>query len=209
MSDNFTPLFCLIDLIEVKSEQEWVRCPSHVSRHGSNSGSTVFSSNSRQAFRPFSLGPVSLLVVHTTACESIPFAWSCSQLQRNHNTKICSDVEHVSSASSSDIRNQFHCCRRPIRSQAPDSAATNSTSLLLSAIVDYCLLVEVIGYQQSLPFTHDAVPLTLNRSASPAQSASPYVNTEPSRARFTASRLKDIGCAVMIPGFHKGIAVLT
>ena len=101
---------------------------------------------------------------------------------------ICCDVEHVSSALFPDFRNQFRCCRGPVPSQAPDSAATNSPSPLLSAIVDCFLLLAVIGYQPSLPFTHDEVPLTLNRSASLAQSASPDVNTEPSGARFTASR---------------------
>ena len=113
---------------------------------------------------------------------------------------ICRDVY---SALFADFRNQFRCCRRPMPSQAPDSAATNSASPLLSAIVDCFLLVAVIGYQPNLPYTHDAVPLTLDRSASPARSASPYVNTEPSGARFTASKLKDIGCTFMIPGFPR------
>ena len=50
------------------------------------------------------------------------------------------DVEHVSSALFPDFRNQFRCCRRPVPSQAPDSAATNSASPLLSAIVDcFCV----------------------------------------------------------------------
>ena len=75
---------------------------------------------------------------------------------------------------------------------------TNSAYPLLSASDDCFLLVAVIGYQRSLPFTHDAVPLTLNRSASPAQSASPYVNAEPSGARFAASKLKDIGAQVCV-----------
>ena len=88
-------------------------------------------------------------------------------------------------------------------SQAPDSAATNSASPLLGAIVDCFLLVAVGGYQPSLSFAHDAVPLTLNRSASPAKTALPHVNTEPSGARFTASKLKVIGCTVMIPGFPR------
>ena len=43
-------------------------------------------------------------------------------------------------------------------SQPPDSVGTNSASPLLSEIVDCFLLVAVIGYQPSLPFTHDAVP---------------------------------------------------
>ena len=55
----------------------------------------------------------------------------------------------------------------------------------------------LIGYQPSLPRSHDAVPLTLNRSASLAQSESPYVTG----ALFTASRLSVLGRTVMIPGF--------
>ena len=75
-----------------------------------------------------------------------------------------------------NFNNQYHCCRKLMPSQAPDSAATNSASSLPSAIVDCFLLEAVIGYQPSLPCTHDAVPLTLNRSASQAQSESPYVS---------------------------------
>ena len=40
----------------------------------------------------------------------------------------------------------------------------------------------MIGYQLSLPRSHDAVLVVLNRSASPAQSESAYVNTEPAGA---------------------------
>ena len=86
-------------------------------------------------------------------------------------------------------------------SPAPESAATNSASPLLSAIVDCLLLDAVTGYQPSLPRNHDAVPLTLKRTASPAQSESPYVNTEPTGALFTTSRLSVVGRTVMIPGF--------
>ena len=83
------------------------------------------------------------------------------------------------------------------------SVATNSALPLLSAIVDGFLLDAVIGCQPSLPRNHDAVPLTLVRSASPAQSGSPYVNTEPTGALFTASRLSVVGRIVMIPGFPR------
>ena len=55
------------------------------------------------------------------------------------------------------------------------------------------LLDAVIGYHPSLPRNHDGVPLTLNRSASPAQSESRYVNTEPTGGLFTASRLSVVG----------------
>ena len=91
----------------------------------------------------------------------------------------------------SNFNHQFHCCRKLMPSQAPESAATNSASPLLRAIVHCFLLDAVIGYQPSLPRNHDAVPLTLNWSASPAQSESPYDNTEPTGALFTASGLTD------------------
>ena len=81
--------------------------------------------------------------------------------------RICCVVSLVSSALHPNLNNHFHCCRKLVPSQAPESAATNSASPLLSAIVDRFLLDAVIGYQ-SLPRNHDAVPLTLNRSTSPA-----------------------------------------
>ena len=95
--------------------------------------------------------------------------------------------------SAAEESQQRICCDAPVcmPSQAPESAATNSASPLLSATVD-C-------FRRS----HDAVPLTLNGSASPAQSESPYVNTEPIGALFTASRLSVVGRTVMIPGFPK------
>ena len=114
--------------------------------------------------------------------------------------RICRVVAFVSSAPRPNFSSQFHCCRRSMPLQAPGGAATNSASPLLSAIVDCFLLDEVIGYQPSVPCTHDAVPLTLNRLASPAQSESPYAITEPSRALLTASRLNVVGHTVMIPG---------
>ena len=103
--------------------------------------------------------------------------------------RICCVVSFVSSVLHPNFNNQFHCCRKFVPSQAPESAATNSASPLLSAIVDCFLLDAVIGYQPSVPRNHDAVPLTRKRSASPAQSESPYVNTEPTRTHFIASRL--------------------
>ena len=103
-----------------------------------------------------------------------------------------------------NCRSQVHCCRRPMPSQAPESAATNSASTnsaspLLSAIVDYFVLDAVIGYHPSFPRNHDAVPLTLNRPASVAQSESPYFNTKPTGALFTACRLSVVGRTVIIP----------
>ena len=85
-------------------------------------------------------------------------------------------------------------------SQVPESAATNSASPLLSAIVDCFLLDAVIGYQQSLPHNHDAVLPTLSRSASPAQSESPHVNTELHKNSFRSFQIE---YTVMIPGFPR------
>ena len=123
--------------------------------------------------------------------------------------RICCDASVFSSSSHPNCLRQFHCCRRPMPSQAPKSAATSSASPLLSAIVDRFLLDAMIGYQPSLSRSHDAVRVTLNRSASPAQSESPYVSTEPTEALLTASRCSVVGRTVMIPGFHGGIAGLT
>ena len=111
-------------------------------------------------------------------------------LQKTHNTR-------------SFFNNQFHCCRKLMPSQAPESAATNSASPLLRAIVDCFLLDAVIGYQPSLPRNHDAVPLTLIWSASPAQSESPYVNTKPTGALLTAA-----GWSVVGPHCHDSTEVL-
>ena len=116
---------------------------------------------------------------------------------------ICCVVSFVSSALHPNFHNQFHCCHKPMPSQAPESAATNSALPRLTAIVDWFLRDAVIGYQPGLPCNHDPVPLTLNRSASLAQSESPYVNTEPTGALFTASRLSVVGRTLMIPGFPR------
>ena len=72
-----------------------------------------------------------------------------------------------------------------------------------TAIVDCFLPDAVLGYQPSLLCTHDAVPLTVNRSASPAQSEWPHVSTEPAVAIFTASRLSVVGRTVMISRFPR------
>ena len=122
--------------------------------------------------------------------------------------KICCDASVASSSVLPNCRSQFHSCRRPMPSQAPESAATNSASPLLSAIVDCFLLDAMIGYQPSLPRNHDAAPLALNRSASPAQSESLYVNTEPTGALFTAFRLSIVGRTVMIPRRYRRIDLI-
>ena len=51
--------------------------------------------------------------------------------------RICCVVSFVSSALHPNFNNQFHCCRKLMPSQAPESPATNSASPLLSAIVDF------------------------------------------------------------------------
>ena len=117
--------------------------------------------------------------------------------------RICCVVSVVSLALHPNFNDKSHCCRKLMPSQPPECAATNPASPLSSAIVDCFLLDAVIGYQPSLPRNHDAVPLTLNRSASPAQSESPHVNTEPTRVLVTASRLSVVGRTVMIAGFPR------
>ena len=126
-----------------------------------------------------------------------PLRLIITSASKESHHRICYVVSLVSSALHPNLNNQFHCGRKLVPSQAPESAATNSASPLLSAIVDCFLLDAVIGYQ-SLPRNHDALPLTLNRSTSPAQSESPYVNTGPTRALFAASRLSVVGRTVMI-----------
>ena len=113
--------------------------------------------------------------------------------------RICCVVSLVSSALHPNFNNQSLCCRKLMPSQAPESAATSSASPLLSVIVDCFLFDAVIGYQPSLLRNPDA----LNRSVSPAQSESPYINTEPTGALFTASRVSVVGRTVMIPGFPR------
>ena len=113
--------------------------------------------------------------------------------------KICCIVSFVSSELHPDVDKQFHCCRKPMPSQAPK--CSNQVRFTTAEIVNDFLLYAMIGHQPSLPRNHGAFPLTLNRSASPIQSESPYVNTEPTRALFTASRLSVVGRTVMIRGF--------
>ena len=59
------------------------------------------------------------------------------------------------------------------------------------------------GTSQVCHATTTQLHLTLSRSASPAQSESPHVNTEPTGARVAASRLSVVGRTVMIPGFPR------
>ena len=51
--------------------------------------------------------------------------------------RICCVVSDVFSVLHPNFNNQFHCCRKLMPSQAPESAATNPVSPLLSAIVDF------------------------------------------------------------------------
>ena len=166
---------------------------------------TVSSSDNQQASRSFPLEQVSLLVAHSIIVKrtlSSRCVMIIPSAAKESQHKICCDASVVSSSLHPNCNGHIHCCRRPMLSQAPESAATNSASPLLSAIVDSFLLDAVIGYEVYLA-GHVAVPLTLSRSASPAQSESPYVNTEPTGDLFKASRSSVVGRTVMIPGFPR------
>ena len=84
--------------------------------------------------------------------------------------KIWCVVSFVSSALHPNFNNQVHCCCKSMPSEAPQSAKTQ-----LSFTTAEC-------------DRRDAVPLTVNRSASAAKTESPYVNTEPSGTLFASSR---------------------
>ena len=152
--------------------------------------STVSLFNTQQAFRSSPLGQVSPLVArsmvagrtlktrHFSSYELSLCAGSYPALQRSHNTGSV-----VSSHSSPPFTGSRECSDQL-------SFATAECDLRLL----FCSMV---------PRNHDAFPLTLNRSASPAQSESPYVNTEPTGALFTASRLSVVGRIVTIPGFPR------
>ena len=105
---------------EFKSEQEWARSlKQSFGRWIEFRFDCTFVKQCRQASRPFSLGQVSLLVVHPTAarktfsaqcvssCKSIPFTCSCSQLQSNHNIGSVAMLSTSPCALFPDFRNQF------------------------------------------------------------------------------------------------------
>ena len=143
--------------------------------------STLSPSNSQQASRSFPHERVSIvvrrtlstrwvlvlrvdslrLIIPSAAEESLDRLWRFSRPHRQCFRNVA--------ASSTVVED-------PRFSQAPESAATYRASPLLSAVVDVFLLDAGIGHQPSLPRNHDAAPLTLSRSASPAQSESPHVN---------------------------------
>ena len=154
--------------------------------------STVSSSDSRQASHTFRLVQVSLLVVRSIVAGRTISA-RCVSFSR---LIIPSAAEE--SKQGSVVTHPSACLHKLQKVQQPTPA-----SPLLSAIVDCFRLEAMIGYQPSLPRSHDAVPLKLNRSASPAQSESRYVNTESTGALFTASRLSLVGRTVMVPGFPR------
>ena len=119
--------------------------------------STVISSDSRQASRSTLTSLTSGRALH--CCKKNAFNSMClvfrveplpciipSATEESHH-RICCVVAIVSSASPPNVCNEFHCCRKPIPSQAPHNAATNSASPLLSAIVDCFLLDAGIGYR--------------------------------------------------------------
>ena len=58
--------------------------------------------------------------------------------------KIC-DASVVSSSLHPNFNGHIRCCRRPMLSEAPESAATNLASPLPSAIVDSFVLDAVIA----------------------------------------------------------------
>ena len=74
--------------------------------------------------------------------------WSCAPLfleerfqldvsrLASRSLAICCAASVCLSSLLPNCRSQLHCCRRTMPSQAPGSAATNSASPLLSAIVD-------------------------------------------------------------------------
>ena len=147
--------------------------------------------NNRQASRSFPPEQSSIFGRALNCCRMDAFNSMClvlrvdalrlitpSAAEETRHT-ICCDASVGSSSLHPNCSSQFHTCRRPMPSQAPESAATNKASPLLSAVVDLFLLGATIGHQPSLPRNHDVPRLTLNRSASPAQSEFPYVNTEP------------------------------
>ena len=69
----------------------------------------------------------------------------------------------------------------PLLPQAHAFTGSTECSDQLTFAIAECdrWLDAVIGYQPNFLRNHDAVPLTLKRSASPSQSESPHVNTEP------------------------------
>ena len=87
-------------------------------------------------------------VAHSICCRKNAFNSMCLVLRvdplrlitpsaaEETQHKICCDASVDSSSLHPNCSSQFHCCRRPMPSQAPESSATKSASTLLSAIVD-------------------------------------------------------------------------
>ena len=119
------------------------------SRDVPNLVSTVSSSNNPQAFRSSPLEQVSFSGRALHCCKKNSFNSICLVLRvdpvrliipsaaEESQDMICCIDSFVSSALHPNFNNQFHCCRKLMRSQAPESAATNSASPLLCAIVDF------------------------------------------------------------------------
>ena len=112
--------------------------------------SSVSLLNNPQAFRSSPLEQVSLpvarsiVVVRRTLSTRYVFVLRVDPLRfiipsaaEESQDRICCVDSFVSSALHPNFNNQFHCCRKVIPSQAPESAATNSASPHLSAIVDF------------------------------------------------------------------------
>ena len=118
------------------------------SRDVPNSVSTVSSSNNPQAFRSSPHEQVSFSGRALHYCKKNSFNSICLVLRvdplrliipsaaEESQGRICRVDSFVSSTLHPNFNNQFHCCRKLMRSQVPESAATNSALPQLSAIVD-------------------------------------------------------------------------
>ena len=136
----------------------------------------------------------------STRCVSFYESISCASAAEKSQNGICCVVSFVSSALHPNFNNQL------LLSQAHAFKGFRECSNRLSFSTAECdrRFCSMRGSgQSSLLCTNDAVPLTPNRSASPAQSEFPYGNTEPTGALFTTSRLSVVGRTVMIPGFPR------
>ena len=198
---KFCTFFRSIVSTKFNTVPDWNLSPIRVSRDGPLLVSTECSSNSQHASRLFPLGQASLLaapsIVARRTLSTYLSRFSKVELWRLIMPNAAEESQHriCSSALHPNFNTQFHCCRKPMPSQIPENAATNSASPLLSPIVDCFLLDAVIEKQASLLCTHDAVPLTLNRSASPPN-LSPHTPTLSCQELFSkASRLSVVRTA--------------
>ena len=131
------------------------------------------------------------------------FSWMMLVAAVDSQQTICDGNGCGSTASwHPNFPSQCHNCHSPIPSHAADNAANISASPLLSAIDDCALLVTVTEHQLCLPWSHDAVPLTLCLSESNAESESLNVKTESSQDPSATSKRNCNGSTVRNPGLH-------